>query len=146
MCTRYIVMFDCHLYWCVHVTSSCTWQRNMYISRQMEVEQPDITCTHQYGWESNITMQRVRCHVRLPLFLMCTCYIVMFASHPLDVYKLYRHLRLPSVLMCTCYIVNTNTDGSRIWRCNVYTLIRMGVEYDDVRCTHQDRWESHMMM
>jgi hypothetical protein len=152
---RYIVMFDCHLYWCVHVTSSgSTPIRIDVYSLHRHVRLPPVLmCTryivmfdsHPY-WCVHVTssgstsicldMYMLQRHIRLPSVLMCTRYIVMFDSYPFDVYTLYRHVRLPSLLMCTCYIVMFDS----------HPFDWMGVEYDDVTCTHQYWWESNMTM
>jgi hypothetical protein len=126
MLTCYSVIFDSHPYWCIHVTAS-------------------------YSTPIRIDVYTLHRHIRLPSVLMYTSYSVIFDSHPywcvhvtssystpirIDVYTLHRHIRLPSVV----------TDGSRTWRCNVYTSIRMGVEYDAVTCIHQYGWESNMTL
>ena len=124
MCTRYIVMFDFHLYWCVNNTSSCSTHIRSWC----------VHITSSYSTPIRINVYSLHRHVRLPSVLMCACYIVMFDSYPFDVYTLYRHVRLPSLLMCTCYIVMF--DSHPYWcvhvissystpiRINVYSLHR----------------------
>jgi hypothetical protein len=139
--TRYIVMFDFHLYWCVNNTSSCSTHIRSWC----------VHITSSYSTPIRINVYSLHRHVRLPPVLMCTRYIVMFDSHPYWCLHATSSCSTPIRMMCTRYIVTMSrvhikTDGSRTWRFNVYTSIQMGVEHDDVTCTHQDRWESNMTM
>jgi hypothetical protein len=152
MCTRCIVIFDSHPYWCVHVTSSCStsicldvymlhcyvplppffntdgsriWRCNVYTSIRMGVEHDDVMCTHQYGWESNKTLYRVYINTGGSETWRCNVYTSRTVAC-IYVYMLHRHVRLPSVLMCTLYIVMF--DSHHYWCVHISILFSRRIE------------------
>ena len=131
----------------MNTNGSQTWCCDVYTSIQVGIQHHVITCTHQWKCESNKILYRV-------------ISIQMGVEYD-DV-----HINTDGSWTWRCNVYtsrqmgdehgnkgnNKITEHRAIFQreiqisCNVYTSIQMEVEHDDVMCTHQDRWESNMIL